>query len=73
MDIRKYQRSAFRTNVVEGGDIYFLGLVGEVGSVFSTYKKIERDQKMIEWRATNQAKRLVTFFGISPQLLPVST
>ncbi len=43
MDIREYQRKAFKTNVVTDPDIYLLGLVGEVGSVFSAYKKIERD------------------------------
>jgi NTP pyrophosphatase (non-canonical NTP hydrolase) len=43
MDIREYQRKAFKTNVVTDKDIYLLGLVGEVGSVFSAFKKIERD------------------------------
>lgn len=43
MEIRKYQNLAFKTNIVKDKDIYFLGLVGEVGSVFSAYKKLERD------------------------------
>jgi NTP pyrophosphatase (non-canonical NTP hydrolase) len=47
MEIREYQKLAKRTAFARDTDAYFLGLIGEVGSIFSAHKKTIRSSANI--------------------------
>src|SRR5689334_6601713 len=47
MNIREYQVQAKRTRFAKDTDAYFLGLIGEVGSIFSAHKKTIRSSSKI--------------------------